>query len=903
MNRNELPIYELHAEIIAAVRETNRLIIEAPTGSGKSTQVPQMLLDSGLFGGADLSSGEADFPVCPSSGGADILVCPSPASSSGADIPVCPSTKSEIKNCPDRSVCATNAPQIVVLQPRRLAARMLARRVAQERSGTTGAEVGYQVRFENCVSEKTRITYVTEGILLRKLLSDPELRDVGAICFDEFHERHLYGDITLARALHLQQIRPDLKIIVMSATLDAAPLRDYLAPCRALKSEGRMFPVEIQYAARRIDFNHQPVWDAAADAFETAVCSGAAGDVLIFMPGAYEISRTVEAVRAKPCAKDFAVMPLHGELSPQDQDAATGNCDRRKVVVATNIAETSITIGGIRIVIDSGLARIARYDPNRGIDTLMIERISRASAAQRTGRAGRTAPGICMRLWTLQEQATRRAQELPEILRHDLSEVVLALKAGGIDDIENFGWLEKPDPAALARTITLLTDLGAIDRAGAITKTGMRMIQFPMHPRYARMLLAADDYHCVRQACLIAALTQGRGILQRNAGRETRSERDELFGDNDVSDFKRLMRAWSFADKNRYDVQACRRLGIHAGAARQVTPLYERFMQIAEQQGLKINRAAPEEESLQRCILMAFSDQLARRCDRGTLRCELVHGRTGELARESAVRAAQLFVAAEITEIGQTRGQTGVLLNLATAVNPEWLEELFPEDFTAERIAKYDPVLKRVVVEHREKFRDLILESSITQNPTKEEAATVLAAEVLKGGIEIPGWTEEIEHWILRVNLLAGWCPDLGIPAIDDAARQTMLEEICYGAVSRKDLRETNVKEIVRSWLPYEQRRWIDEQMPERFTLPTGHRARIRYEAGHKPVLSAMIQDFFGVTKTPAIAFGRVPLVVELLAPNRRPVQKTEDLASFWRTAYPELKPALSRRYPKWKWI
>jgi ATP-dependent helicase HrpB len=843
MNPNTLPIYELRDRLVDAVRTGDRVIIEAPTGSGKSTQVPQMLLDSGLCDG-----------------------------------------------------------DIVVLQPRRLAARMLARRVAHERGGRTGDEVGYQVRLENCVSEKTRIRYITEGILLRQILSDPQLHGVGAVCFDEFHERHLYGDITLARALHLQKTRPDLKLIVMSATLDAAPLRDYLAPCLELKSEGRMFPVDIQYAAKRIDFKHHPVWEAAADAFESAVQSGAEGDVLIFMPGAYEISRTVEAVRSKSCAKEFAVLPLHGELSPRDQDAAVGDCDRRKVVVATNVAETSITIDGIRTVIDSGLARIAHYDPHRGIDTLMVERISRASADQRTGRAGRTAPGTCYRLWTLQEHTARRPQELPEILRHDLAEVVLTLKAGGIDDVENFQWLEKPDPVALSRTLTLLTDLGALDHNEMLTETGRQMVQFPMHPRYARMLLAADRAHCVRQACLIAALTQGRGILERRTGKQTRGQRDDLLGEDDGSDFKRLMHAWVFADKNNYHVGACKSLGIHAAAARQVKPLYERFMQIAEQQGLQINTAAPDDEFLQKCILSAFSDQLAKRCDKGTLRCELVHGRTAELARESVVRDAELLVAAEITEIGQTRGQTGVLLNLATAVKREWLEELFPGDFRDESRSRYDKALKRVVVEHRTLFRDLVLDRSITQNPQPDEAAAVLAAEVLGGTLDLPGWDDAVEQWILRVNLLAGWCPDLGIPEIDNNARRTLLEELCLGAVCRKDLREKNVKAAVHSWLSYDQQRWIEEQVPERLKLPSGHRARIRYEAGHKPVLSAMIQDFYGMKQTPCIAFGRVPLVVELLAPNRRAVQITEDLESFWRTAYPELRKSLSRRYPKHRW-
>ncbi len=847
MNPNELPIYELRDELIAALRTEQRIIIEAPTGSGKSTQVPQILLDSGLCN-------------------------------------------------------AWPAKDIVVLQPRRLAARMLARRVAHERDGEPGGEVGHQIRFENCVSKKTRIRYVTEGVLLRQILTDPQLQDVSTVVFDEFHERHLYGDITLARTLHLQQTRNDLKVVVMSATLDVGPLRDYLAPCCELKSEGRLFPVDVHYAPKRINFKHHSVWETAADAFEQAIESGAEGDVLIFMSGAYEISRTIEAIRAKRCSKAFSVLPLHGTLSPYEQDTAVGDCEQRKVVVSTNVAETSITIDGIQIVIDSGFARIAYYDSNRGMDTLMVERISRASADQRAGRAGRTAPGICYRLWTLQEHATRAAQERPEILRHDLAEVVLTLKAGGINDVENFQWLEKPNPVSLTRTLRLLIDLGALDSSEKLTGVGEQMVKFPMHPRYARMLLAADNYHCVRQACLIAALTQGRSIIERHAGKVVRGARDDLLGDNDCSDFKRLMRSWVFADKNNYNSYACRKLGVHSGAARQVKPLYDRFLQIAEKQGLKINRAAPEDEQLQKCILTAFSDQVAKRCDRSSLRCELVHGRTANLSRDSVVRDANLIVAAQITEIGATRGQTGIVLNLATALELDWLEELFLNDFKEERKASYDRSTKRVIVEHRTLFRDLVIKRSTSQKPEPTEAVAVLVDEALKGSLDIPGWNDAVENWILRVNLLADWLPELNIPKIDDAVRHILFEKICFGAVCRKDLREKDIPFIVRNWLSDEQQRWIEEQAPEQFKMPSGHRVHIRYRAEFKPILSAFIQDFYGMKKTPCIALGRIPLCVELLAPNRRAVQITEDLESFWTTAYPELKKQLSRKYPKHEW-
>jgi ATP-dependent helicase HrpB len=843
MDPKQLPIYELRDELAEALRTGNRIIIEAPTGSGKSTQVPQLVLDCGCAG----------------------------------------------------------AGEVVVLQPRRLAARLLAKRVAFERGEPLDGEVGYQVRLESAVSERTQIRYVTEGILLRQFLSDPELRGISTVIFDEFHERHIYGDITLARALHLQQTRPDLKIIVMSATLEAGPLRAYLAPCRELRSEGRMYPVDIRFAEKRIDFRHHPVWEAAADAFERAIESGAEGDVLVFMPGAYEITRTVEAIRSKRCARPFAVLPLHGELSAQDQDAAVGECEQRKCVVATNVAETSITIDGIRTVIDSGLARMARYDPNRGIDTLLIERISRASADQRAGRAGRTAPGICHRLWTGQEHAVRPMQERPEIQRHDLAEVVLTLKAGGIDDVENFNWLEQPDLKSLDRTLTLLTDLGAIDHNGALTDIGRKMVSFPMHPRYARMLLAGEQYGCVRQACLIAALTQGRSILQRNQGRQTLDSRDDVLGDEDVSDFKRLMRAWLFADKNNYRPDACRKLGVHGGAARQVKPLYERFLRIAESEGLKINDRAPADEDLQKCILLAFSDHVAKRRDAGTLHCEVVHGRTGDLDRDSVVRNSALIVAAEIREIEGSR-DLNVRLNLCTAISEVWLDELFPEDMVELREAVFDPVLKRVVTKQWKSFRGLELHATMKQEADPQQAAEIIAEEVLAGRLDLYKWDDEIEQWIARVNCLAEGCPDYGIPAIDAEARRAMVQEICLGAVSRRDLKDRPVRRVVRSWLSPAQQEMVEKQAPQRIRLPGGTNVRVRYEPGQAPVISATIQQLYGLDEVPRIGFGRIPVAVEALAPNQRPQQKTQDMASFWKNAYPLLKKELKGRYPKHEW-
>src|SRR5574341_1821113 len=410
MPKLDLPVAEIEQSLLETLTKQKRLVLTAPTGSGKSTQVPQMLLDSGLLGSG----------------------------------------------------------QVTILQPRRLPTRMLAAWVARAREVKLGGEVGYQMRLDNVTSATTRICYATEGVLLRRMLADPDLKGVSAILFDEFHERHLYGDITLARALEIQEsTRPDLIIIVMSATLDVAAVTKYLEPCALISSQGRTYPVEIEYLSKSAGAT--PLWDLAVKELKRLVRQQPQGDTLIFMPGAYEIGRTVEAAR-DALGRDFVVFPLHGDLPPADQDAAVSRYSRRKVVVTTNVAETSLTIDGVRLVIDGGLARIPRYDPYRGINTLLVEKISRAAADQRAGRAGRTAPGHCLRLWTTYEQEARAAQELPEVKRLDLAEVILTLKASGVSDVKTFRWFEVPEGRALERAETLLADLGAIDDAtGAIT--------------------------------------------------------------------------------------------------------------------------------------------------------------------------------------------------------------------------------------------------------------------------------------------------------------------------------------------------------------------------------------------------------------------------------------------------
>ncbi|HEY1581669.1 MAG TPA: ATP-dependent helicase HrpB [Chthoniobacterales bacterium] len=844
MTPRALPIYELEEEIVRSLGKTSRLILEAPTGSGKSTQVPQILLDRGL-----LAEGE-----------------------------------------------------VVILQPRRLATRLLASRVAFERRGRLGEEVGYQIRFEKVASKKTRIRFVTEGILLRQLLQDPTLSGVGAILFDEFHERHLYGDITLARAVHLQETqRPDLKLVVMSATLESDKLEKYLAPCPVLTSSGRMHPVTVEYLTKPVRAENYPIWELAADKLER-IASQTAGDVLVFMPGKYEITRTISALRAARLSDRFIALPLYSELPPAEQDAALASYEKRKVIVATNVAETSLTIEGVRVVIDSGLARIARFDPRRGINTLFIEKISRAAAEQRAGRAGRTAPGHCLRLWTESEHLERPAQELPEVKRLDLAEVVLTLKASGIENIAGFRWLEPPESKALEKAEQLLDDLGAIS-GEKLTSLGKRMLAFPVHPRYARMLLAAEEQRCVRGVALIAALTQGRNLLRRAEGKEMRGEREDLFGSDDKSDLFILLRAFRFAEKNHFDPRRCAQLGVNAGAAREAGQLWEQFLAIARSEGLDLEEREAEPDAIARCVLAGFPDQVAMRLDQGTLRCALVHRRRGLLARESVVHRARLLTASEIREVESSDGERQVLLTLATAIEEEWLREFFPEAVEEKIEVVFDASLRRVVGRRTVFFHDLVLEEKKSENVPLQEAAALLAREVMAGNCPLKKWDHSVEQWIQRLNFAAAAFPELELPPITESDRALLIEQICQGATSYKEIKERAVLRVLRMWLNPAQHAGLDHYTPERVKLPNERSVKIVYRAQQAPTISARIQDLYGVQDRLTIGPGRFPLRIEVLAPNNRPLQVTDDLTTFWRENYPKVKQELQRKYPKHRWL
>ncbi|HBJ82867.1 MAG TPA: ATP-dependent helicase HrpB [Verrucomicrobiales bacterium] len=848
-----LPIFELRQPFTAALLDPAlpNLLIKAPTGSGKSTQIPQFVLDSGIL--------------------------------------------PEGKRC-------------VVLQPRRIAARMLAQRVARERNARLGGEVGYQVRFENITSRETRLTYVTEGVMLRMMLEDPQLDRVGCIVIDEFHERHLDGDLVLAFARRLQQRRPDLKVIVMSATLVPGPLVDFMQPCKLLESEGRTFPVEVRYQAPlQLKTGYpEPIWDQAARACEDLATSpGFSGDMLVFMPGGHEIRKTIAAIQGRSFARGRRVVPLHGELTPQDQDSAVTPGEQPKIIVTTNVAETSLTIEGVKAVIDGGTARIANYDARRGINTLTVNKISRASAEQRAGRAGRLGPGIAVRLWTQREHLLRAECELPEVQRLDLSEALLALRvlfgvpASAGKAADTLEWFESPSPAALSRAENLLHDLGATDLNGQITAIGRQMSKFPLHPRFSRMLLAAAEFGCLREAALCAAVAQGRDILL--VGKNNASHKNEEFWENgDVSEFQALLRAFTRAEGMNFDPDACARYGVHAMASREAARSADQFLQLAKRAGLSINDEVADAEALAKTLLAAFSDHLGVETSPGSRIYRLAGGYTGHLDKDAHIKAPRLLVASEIVEV-QGKALT-VKLNNVTRIEEEWLREMFPDDCTAGRSARYDSVNRRVMNMEETRFRTLVLASKERGEPDETQAASLLAAEVIAGRLELPLWNDKVEQWITRVNCLSKWMPDLEIPPIGEEDRHILIEQLCHGCTTYRALKDREVFPALHQWLSHSQREMLEKYAPERYALKNGKTARIVYDEKQPPSVSAVLQHMYDVNENPKVAAGRISVTVHLLSPAQRPIQTTGDIGRFWREGYPAVKAQLRGRYPKHEW-
>ena len=798
---------------------------------------------------------------------------------------------------------------ILVIQPRRMAARLLATWVAKQRRATLGHEVGYAVRFDSNYRASTRLLYLTDGVFQRWIQDDPELHGVGAVIFDEFHERRLAVDIALARCLDLQDgPRPNLRIVVMSATLETAGLADFLAPATTLETGGRKFPVAVLYRPERPPGNDRrggparevPVWEKMLTVCREAMALPDAGNILMFLPGTHEIRKTIGLLEAGSVSRGWDVLPLYSALPPAAQEAAITPGPRPKIIVATNVAETSLTIDGVCTVIDSGLARISSYEPRRAINTLLIRKISRAAAEQRAGRAGRTAPGRAFRLWSEPDHARRAEFEAPEVHRVDLAEAVLLLKAAGVAEIRSFRWFDAPSEAALARAEHLLHDLGALDALGRLTEEGVKMAALPLEPRFSRLMLAGHEHGCVAETAFIAAAVQGEGVFSNKHGGVGR--KDFIFADDD-SDFAGEWRAYESAAAMNFDPQRCGQLGILARGAREAAQGFDRLCTLAGRFGWDWQAVdfSARRVAVGQAMLASFSDQLAMRFNQGTLACRLVGNRRGKLDEDSCVKNAAAFVAAEITEV-EAR-EIIVHLRRATAIDPAWLAALFANDLTVTDGAAWDDTRRRVVARKETRFRDLVLETHDSDHGVHlDRAAEILAARVLSGELVLKNWDHTVDQWTARLTLLGNAMPELGMPGWSEDDRAAAIAQICHGAVSYKEIKEANVWQVLRDWLNSGQRAALDAYCPERIGLPNGQSAKITYQPGMDPFISLRVSHLFGVWDTPTLANGRVPLLVHILTPGQKPWQMTKDLQGFWATGYAQMKKEVAGRYPRHPW-
>jgi ATP-dependent helicase HrpB len=801
------------------------------------------------------------------------------------------------------------AGRVVVLEPRRIAALAAARRVSQEIGEPVGGAIGYQVRFERKWRERSRVVFVTEGILVRWMQEEPLLDAIGCVIFDELHERSLHTDLALAMTLRLRrEVRPDLRLLAMSATLDTERVAAYLGGVPVVRSAGRLYPVDVRLLPRA---DTRPLPAQAAAAIRTARRESE-GVVLAFLPGKGEIEATARLLAGEGMGgNDAPVVPLHGELPLARQAAALRGeglaGSSRRVVLATDVAETSVTVEDVTAVIDSGWRRAPRFDPATGLDRLELQRVSRASADQRAGRAGRTAPGVCLRLWTPATQASLLPSDVPEILRVDLSATVLQIRAWG-ERPEHLAWLDSPRPAQLAVAIELLRQLGALEGpSDAVTPLGRELARLPLPPRLSRLVVetarrAAIDASSLDEGALVAALLAERGAARRPTREEAAGLADS---DSDVLDAWRALRA--FARDPRSGAAH-----VHAPAARRVHDAARQIGRLVRESALegsagsprlragrdagKLPPPEPVEVVLRRALLAGFPDRVARRRADDPERAVMVGGRGVRAGPTTLVRRAPLFVCVEVQGAGRD-----ATVHQASAIESEWLD---PAALRIEDAVELDERTGRVVARRRSLYRDLILEEALLPRPDPERAAELLVTHATRDPRSALGLDREpLRSLLARIECLREHRPDLELPSLDDEATLAeLVAEAARGRVTLAQLHEAPVRELLRDRLSWRQLQALDELVPERIRLPSGRTAAIRYEIGKPPVLAARIQDLYGWRDTPRIAGGKLPLLLHLLAPSSRPQQITDDLRGFWQRTYPQVRKELAGRYPKHAW-
>lgn len=790
MTRCELPIDSLLPAVVASVRSNPITLLEAQPGAGKTTRVPAALLDAGFA-------------------------------------------------------------NVYVLEPRRLAARLAAHRVADERGEPPGEAIGYQVRFEQQGSAVTRLWFLTEGVLTRRLAADPQLRGVEVVVLDEFHERNLDTDLVLALLRRLQTSRTELKLLLMSATLGGDVLRQQLGGAPLLRSPGRQFAVDIRYTPA----SSSPLEAQVASALEKCI-SETEGHTLVFLPGAAEIRKAMDAAQGLARRSGALALPLHGDLPWEEQDRAIAQSAQRKLIFSTNVAESSVTIDGVRAVIDSGLARIASWSHWSGLSRLRIEKVSRSSAVQRAGRAGRTAPGVAIRLYSEEDFRRRPEQGVPEILRADLSQTFLQLAAMKIP-WDELPWLEHPPVESLAHARGLLVRLGALHVDLNLTALGRRMAAIPVHPRLSRFVLEAARSGCSREAVVIAAqLSEGRWRLNDSLRKRY------------TSDIDALLAAEPSANERRVAQQLLRSLP-HG------------------------NYSAGDAHALEKALLTAYPDRVARKRGETLL---LSSGGSARLDRFSTVDA-EFLVAIDVDERSEQRTP---LVRLACPLEPDWLLDSFPDRVTTRETVEWNRNAERVEQVSSLFYDALIIDESRQSPRDAEAAASLLASRALEAGVERFTDNNALDQLLARIEFARQHAPSLHIP---ENIAEAALTQLSIGLRSFADLAQAasngGLVAVIETVLPMSR---INEIAPTHLRLPSGRRARIEYSAHQSPWVASRLQDFFGMRETPRVANGGVALVVHLLAPNQRPVQVTQDLASFWKNLYPQVRRELSRRYPRHKW-
>lgn len=817
------PVDDVLAELIQALQHSPAVILQAPPGSGKTTRVPPALLQSPNLSGK----------------------------------------------------------KIVMLEPRRLAAINSARWISSEMGEPVGGTVGYAVRFERKVSGKTRLEVLTEGLLTRRMQKDPLLEDVGIVIFNEFHERSLQTDTALALCLDIQRsIRSDLKILIMSATLDPAPLLQAIPSAQSVTCQAALFPVRIIHApAANTDFTFN-----TADAVCRAIreCDG---DILVFLPGSGEIRRCHSLLKARPEMKGVLVTPLYGDLPFAEQEAAIRPAARRKVVLATNIAETSLTIEGITVVIDSGYCRRLRFDPAKSMNRLVTERISAASAAQRAGRAGRLAPGVCYRLWTEFEQQGLLPYNPPEIQIADLAELMLSLALWGVSDPEELRWLDSPPAPAVSDARRTLVTLGALDEKLLITAIGRRMAELPLHPRLARLLVTGIDLGIGGIAADLAALLSERDILRSDRSRN-------LYRSFDLNARLGALAGWragEFAESETVD----------QGALRAVDRTSSQLRRIG---GISGSGSSCDMRSVGLLVAAAFPDRIAMQREPGSNRYLLANGRGGVLDQSSVLSHPAFLAAADLD--GGESGDGRIFLGAEIAAAD--LRELFSREIVKRRSVSWDPAAKKVMAREEELLGALTIGSRPIRAGMVDVKAALLDHIGKNGTLDMFSFSPEALQYQARVLLMGElfpeqeW-PDLSLPALAGSAPGWLPE--LFHLLDRPERGGVlDILPVLKGLLGWKREKMLDESAPTHIQAPSGSRVRLDYAAEGGPVMAVKLQELFGLPDTPKIAAGRRSVLIHLLSPAGRPMQVTRDLASFWDKVYPEVKKELKGRYPRHPW-